>query len=165
MRIIVKDTAGNVTFEGAYGTNIRIEGEPTLYGPIMQGTEVLNGRYYKVIAENTLGSGTLYLALKNSAEQDKAGNSIGTGVEYELPTDVMIELSAPTIRVSDTQIIVSDTDGNGMGYIKVNGKTVRLSSGRITLTDLLNMYEIELVPGTVIEAADRCSNVTTYIVQ
>lgn len=165
MRIIVKDTAGNVTFEGAYGTNIRIEGEPTLYGPIMQGTEVLNGRYYKVIAENTLGSGTLYLALKNSTEQDKAGNSIGTGVEYELPTDVMIELSAPTIRVSDTQIIVSDTDGNGMGYIKVNGKTVRLSSGRITLTDLLNMYEIELVPGTVIEAADRCSNVTTYIVQ
>ena len=30
---------------------------------------------------------------------------------------------------------------------------------------LLNKYDIELVPGTVIEAADRCSNVTTYVVQ
>ena len=165
IRIIVKDTAGNVTFEGAYGTNIIIEGEPVLYGPVMQGTTTLNGRYYKIIAENTLGTGTLYLGLKNSAEQDKAGNSIGTGVEYELATDVMIELSAPTIRVTDTQIIVSDSDGNGMGYIKVDGKTVRLSSGKITLTDLLNLYEIELVSGTVIEAADRCSNIATYVVQ
>ncbi len=165
IRIIVKDTAGNVTFEGAYGTNISLEGEPVLYGPVMQGTSTLNGRYYKIIAENTLGSGTLYLGLKNSAEQDKAGNSIGSGVEYELPTDVMIELSVPTIRVTDTQIIVSDSDGNGMGYIKVDGKTVRLSSGRITLTDLLNLYEIELVSGTVIEAADRCSNIATYVVQ
>ena len=57
VRVIVKDTAGNVTYEGAYGTYITIEGEPTLYGPIMQGTEVLNGRYYKIIAENVLGNG------------------------------------------------------------------------------------------------------------
>ena len=48
--------------------------------------------------------------------------------------------------------------------IKVNGKTVKLSAGKISRQALLTRYDTELVTGTVIEASDKCGNTSTYTV-
>lgn len=164
IRIVVKDSNGNVTYDGVFGANISLKGEPIVYGPIMQGTEVIGGRYYTIIADNTLGTGTMYVGIKTAAERDKAGNSLGDGSEYIVATDVTVDNNAPKITVTSTEIQVNDADGNGTGYIKVNDKTVKLSSGKVSRQALLTRYEIELVTGTVIEAADRAGNTTTYTV-
>lgn len=164
IRIQVKDLEGNITYDGVYGGNITIKGEPVIYGPIMQGTEVIGGRYYTIIAENTLGNGTIYLGIKTSAERDKAGNSLGEGSEYLVATDITVDNSAPKITVTNTEVQIKDDDGNGTGYIKINDKTVKLSSGKISRQALITLYDIELVTGTIIEASDKCGNTTTYTV-
>ena len=164
VRVQVKDLNGNVTYDGVFGGNITLKGEPVIYGPIMQGTEIIGGRYYTIIAENTLGNGTIYLGIKTAAERDKAGNSLGNGSEYLVATDVIVDNSAPKITVTSTEVQVKDDDGNGTGYIKVNDKTVKLSSGKVSRQALLTRYDIDLVTGTVIEASDKCGNTTTYTV-
>ena len=158
VRIKVKTLGGTWDAAGGAGS-IEIQAAPVIYGPVEEGAEVVNGRYYTIIARNITGNGTVYLVFNENAEADMAGNKLNT---LEIPTDVTVEQNKPTIEVTSTEVIVRDADHHSMNMVKVNGKTVILDDdSTISLTKLKETYGIEIVSGTVLETVDRCGNVGT----
>ncbi len=158
IKVTVINSQGDITYESEYGEGIELEGEPQIYGPVMEGKEVIEGRYYTIIAKNVQGEGTINLTIRTDIEIDKAGNKVSESSEIRLPTDVIVELNPPSYKIENDEIIVEDREGNGTGYIKIDGITVPLTSGKISLADLENKYGIILEDETVIEVSDRCGN-------
>ena len=167
--IRVKDVAGNVVAETGFGQGISLKSAPTIYGPVQEGTEVMNGRYYTIIAENLTGNGTVFLVIKTNAEVDRAGNTIKSNTlnasEFEIATDVVVELGKPTISVTDTEIVVTDAEEHRVNALKVDGMTIELTAGRITMAELSSKYGITVESGTVLETIDKCGNTTVQVVQ
>ena len=167
--IRVKNVAGDVVAETGFGEGLTLKSAPTIYGPVQEGTEVMNGRYYSIIAENLTGNGTVFLVIKTYAEIDRAGNTVKSNTanasEFEIETDVIVELGKPTISVSGTEITVKDAEEHRLNVLKVNGMTVELTNGRITMTDLSNKYGITVESGTILETIDKCGNTARYVVQ
>ena len=150
---------GNITHEGAFGEYISIDAAPTIYGPIQIGHEEQTGRYYTINISDVEGEGLIYLVLADDSMEDIPGNEAGG---TEVATDVIIELNKPIVSVTSTEIVAADLDGYLMPIIKINGQSVKLTNGRISLEDLATKYNITLTAGDKIEAADRCGNTTIY---
>ena len=167
--IRVKNIAGNVVAETGFGEGVTVQAAPTIYGPIQEGAEVMNGRYYSIIAENLTGNGTVFLVIKTYAEIDRAGNAMTSNTanasEIEIETDVVVELGKPTISVTDTEITVTDNEEHRLNVLKVDGMTVDLLNGRIAITELSNKYGITVKSGTVLETIDKCGNTARHVVQ
>ncbi len=161
--IKVKDTTGAETYTGDYGEGIVLAKTPVVYGPIQEGSQAMSGRYYYVTAQNIAGEGIVYLCFRDTVEVDKAGNKIATA-KLELETDVVVELNKPVITVSSTTVTVTDADNHSMNVIKIDGKTIKLSNGSITKSDLKAKYDIELVSGTKLETIDKCGNTAVYTI-
>ena len=162
IKIFVKDDSNKVTYSTEYGINITSISLPVVYGPVQEGTRMMTGEYYTITVENIGGEGTVYLVFDENSVVDKAGNKLA---DTEIETDVEVELNAPTITLGATEIQVSDSDGNLIQAIKVNGKTVLLTGGKITYEKLKAEYGITLKTDDTIEAFDKHSNSVMITVQ
>ena len=164
--IRVRDLGSNTVWESAYGENITIDAAPVIYGPVQEGTEIMNGRYYTITAKNIEQNGTIFLVFKTGTTMDKAGNTVEANAvkdivpdQFELATDVYVEHNKPTITITSDEISIQDTDGNAMNMIKVDGQSITLTNGKITRAALQTKYGITLQAGMSIETIDRCGNV------
>ena len=162
IKILVKDDSDRVTYSTEYGVNITSISLPVVYGPAQEGTQMMTGEYYTITVENIGGEGTVYLVFDENSVVDKAGNKLAN---KEIKTDVEVELNTPKITLGTTEIQVSDPDGNLIQAIKVNGKTVLLTSGKITYEKLKTEYGITLKTDDTIEAFDKHSNSVMVTVQ
>ena len=162
IKILVKDDSDKVTYSTEYGVNITSISLPVVYGPAQEGTQMMTGEYYTITVENIGGKGTVYLVFDENSVVDKAGNKLAN---TEIKTDVEVELNTPKITLGTTEIQVSDPDGNLIQAIKVNGKTVLLTSGKITYEKLKTEYGITLKTDDTIEAFDKHSNSVMVTVQ
>ena len=162
IKLKVKDSSGNTTYSTDYGMQITSISLPVVYGPTQEGTLLMRGEYYIITVENIQGDGTVYLIFDANAITDKAGNKLAT---TEIETDVTVELNAPTITLGTTEIQVSDAENNLIQAIKINGKTVLLTGGKISYAKLKSDYGITLKTGDVIEAYDKCANTTVITVK
>ena len=162
IKILVKDDSDRVTYSTEYGVNITSISLPVVYGPAQEGTQMMTGEYYTITVENIGGKGTVYLVFDENSVVDKAGNKLAN---TEIKTDVEVELNTPKITLGTTEIQVSDPDGNLIQAIKVNGKTVLLTSGKITYEKLKTEYGITLKTDDTIEAFDKHSNSVMVTVQ
>ena len=158
IKLEVKDNSGNITYSTDYGVQITSISLPVVYGPTQEGTQLMSGEYYIVTVENIQGNGTVYLIFDTNTISDKAGNKLSNA---EIETDVMVELNAPTITLGTTEIQVSDAENNLIQAIKINGKTVLLTNGKISYTKLQTDYGITLKTGDKIEAFDKYANTVT----
>ena len=162
IKILVKDDSDRVTYSTEYGVNITSISLPVVYGPAQEGTQMMTGEYYTITVENIGGEGTVYLVFDENSVVDKAGNKLAN---KEIKTDVEVELNTPKITLGTTEIQVSDPDGNLIQAIKVNGKTVLLTSGKMTYEKLKTEYGITLKTDDTIEAFDKHSNSVMVTVQ
>ena len=152
-------SGGTTTYTGSAGRGVTLTKAPIVYGPIQEGSMAMSGRYYFLKTSDIEGNGTVYICLKNTAEIDKAGNPIPSN-NIEIATDVTVELEAPIITIGSTQISVYDADNHVMNAIRIDGKTIKLKNGVITKDELQSTYGMTLTTDTVIEAFDKCGNIT-----
>ncbi len=158
--IRVKGNDGSVNYETLYGENIEINNVVETYGPVQEGANVMNGRFYTITATNMRGRGTIFLVFKNNAVTDITGNVLS---KIEIPTDVVSDTTAPVITRSADTIVVSDAEGYAVQAIRINGQTVLLDGGTVSISSLRNNYNITLKAGDKIEAFDKCGNKAEYI--
>ena len=162
IKVAVKDDNGDITYSTDYGMNITSITLPTVYGPQQEETQIMSGEYYTITIDNLRGNGTVYLIFNDSAIADLAGNKLEN---TEVKTDVIVELNAPTISLSATEIQVSDDENNLVQAIKINEKTILLTGGKITYAKLKSDYGITLKTGDRVEAFDKCGNMSAVEVQ
>lgn len=114
------------------------------------GEAITNGITYDTLIKNISGDGLLSLGLNGATVKDMAGNILRT-TDKPVDTEIRVDNTAPTLRVTDNSIEVEDTNLVG---VTLNGKLITKTNGKV---------EISVPAGSIVKAIDKAGNTTTII--